>query len=813
MSVNRGFCARPMRSDADRPFARLTIRKMALGAVLALLAAPALCPAPALAAGMIWHVRPDGDDSFCDGLFDAADPGTGSLPRHCAFETPQWAVDMALGGETVVLHAGVYDQAGGVVQGVEAIVVFDRRPDLTSEGTRLILKSAGDGPVVFDGGGVTDAGIAIWGTSYLTVEGIELRRFTATGSASFVYGAVVIVGSPDSQWPSGGIVLKSLTVLDTDPVIASGDVAEIAFWCEECYQNTIDSCTIRSAASHGIALGHDGPFPISQNGALVNNTILHEADSQEWRGVLASRTNGWYAQGNYIAETAAPHHLTEGLRIVDSSGWTVTDNVFDSLPAAGLRTRDTSDDGDNSEGHFVVNNTFDCGGAGGDGVVAEGCTMCGIENSILVSCDAGVALKGDCSGTVAGFNDFYQNATNYDAAAASGFTLLGQDVLADPRFEGRLPKPDPYYRLDPLSPAINAADDAHCSVVPDDGRCDIGAFQGPATTGNRPPDRPAVTSVDELTGKSARLHGSRFSDPDAGDRHAASQWQVDLVAEDFSSPVVDSGRTTSDLDSYKAGGLAAETAYKSRVRHQDESGAWSAWSHPASDPGALFTTLVATAIPPKVVVADPAPDASGVPAGVTARLTFNVPLLPSSVTVQTILLTRDGVPVTQAAGSPALDPAGVTVTITPSGLLAPLNKYKIVVQGGSSGILSRDGSIPGKDFSSKFTVETALASSSPSHDATGVPVDVAPALTFKWPVDPATVTAATFTLKDSTSGKQVPLASVTPSPDGLTVTLVPAGVLAGHHKHAVTVASDAGGLRFADGRTMAKKLKISFKTQ
>jgi hypothetical protein len=99
---------------------------------------------------------------------------------------------------------------------------------------------------------------------------------------------------------------------------------------------------------------------------------------------------------------------------------------------------------------------------------------------------------------------------------------------------------------------------------------------------NEPPTKPTCSSpADGATGVTLTpiLESSDFSDPDAGDTHAATQWQVDDNA-DFSSPVWDYEDTDSDKTSQAvpSGELSYSTTYYWRVRHQDSQGAWSEWS-------------------------------------------------------------------------------------------------------------------------------------------------------------------------------------------------------------------------------------------
>jgi len=111
------------------------------------------------------------------------------------------------------------------------------------------------------------------------------------------------------------------------------------------------------------------------------------------------------------------------------------------------------------------------------------------------------------------------------------------------------------------------------------------------TTLNRPPDRPAPVSPPAGTtgtNLSPALESSVFSDPDSGDTHAASQWQITTKAGDYGSPIFDNAHAAgSSLTSIAVPpcSLNPSTTYYWRVRYQDNHGAWSDWSEEAS-----FTT-------------------------------------------------------------------------------------------------------------------------------------------------------------------------------------------------------------------------------
>lgn len=133
---------------------------------------------------------------------------------------------------------------------------------------------------------------------------------------------------------------------------------------------------------------------------------------------------------------------------------------------------------------------------------------------------------------------------------------------------------------------------------------------------NTAPAQPTCTAT--ATGQTtATLTSSAFSDPDAGDTHAASQWQVTLSADTgFASPVVSTG-DTADLTNRAVTGLTAGTAYRARVRHKDAGGLYSPWSAAAT-----FSTSAAspTNRPPTGSIVQP--DGTQVEMGTPLQLTF-----------------------------------------------------------------------------------------------------------------------------------------------------------------------------------------------
>ena len=114
------------------------------------------------------------------------------------------------------------------------------------------------------------------------------------------------------------------------------------------------------------------------------------------------------------------------------------------------------------------------------------------------------------------------------------------------------------------------------------------SMQVPATPGNASPAS-AATGVSVTP----TLTGSEFFDPDAGDTHAASQWQISATTGVYTSPVFDSLVDTANKTqiTVPSGKLSYNTIYYWHVKYQDSYGNWSAYSTETS-----FTTETTTVV-------------------------------------------------------------------------------------------------------------------------------------------------------------------------------------------------------------------------
>ena len=105
-----------------------------------------------------------------------------------------------------------------------------------------------------------------------------------------------------------------------------------------------------------------------------------------------------------------------------------------------------------------------------------------------------------------------------------------------------------------------------------------------------PPDQPvniSPTSGATEVSLAPILQSSDFSDPETGDTHGASQWQITSTLGNYSNPVFDRDSDDTHLTSIEvpSGELDNSTTYYWRVRYKNSHGAWSEWSNETS-----FTT-------------------------------------------------------------------------------------------------------------------------------------------------------------------------------------------------------------------------------
>lgn len=155
----------------------------------------------------------------------------------------------------------------------------------------------------------------------------------------------------------------------------------------------------------------------------------------------------------------------------------------------------------------------------------------------------------------------------------------------------------------------------------------------------------------------------------------------------------------------------------------------------STDTGSVDTT------PPTVTATSPTNEALNVAATAEVRVTFSEALDPATVTGATFTVTRGGAPI---AG--AVTYAGTTATFAPSSALALDGSFLVTV---STGVTDLEGNALATAFSWTFTTPNrpTVIATSPVDGDQGVALDRPVQATFSVGMDPATITAATFLVK------------------------------------------------------------------
>ena len=160
----------------------------------------------------------------------------------------------------------------------------------------------------------------------------------------------------------------------------------------------------------------------------------------------------------------------------------------------------------------------------------------------------------------------------------------------------------------------------------------------------------------------------------------------------------------------------------------------------------------------------------------------------------------------------AYDSATNTATLTPDSPLSNNTTYTAVVSGGPGGVSDVAGNVLASDVSWSFTsavssdtTPPAVNSTAPSSGATGVSIGTQVVAIFSEPMNPATITAATFTLNGVT-------AAVAYNGTTNTATLTPAAVLANATTYTARVVGGTSGVKDLAGIPMSADYTWSFTT-
>ena len=204
---------------------------------------------------------------------------------------------------------------------------------------------------------------------------------------------------------------------------------------------------------------------------------------------------------------------------------------------------------------------------------------------------------------------------------------------------------------------------------------------------------------------------------------------------------------------------------------------------------------------PTVISSTPANNAQGVATNATISVTFSEAVQAATINATNIFL--------KVASSGANVPGtiafnGTTIaTFTPSAPLASGTQYSFNV----SGVKDLAGNNMPAPFVITFTVgdvtPPTVVSTVPADLASGVSPTAAITATFSEAMDAATITSATFFVRPTAGGANVP-GTVTYNPSNFTATFTPTGSLAGGTAYTATIttgAKDAAGNALAANKT------------
>ena len=219
--------------------------------------------------------------------------------------------------------------------------------------------------------------------------------------------------------------------------------------------------------------------------------------------------------------------------------------------------------------------------------------------------------------------------------------------------------------------------------------------------------------------------------------------------------------------------------------------------------GVIGIDLQADCAAPTVSFTDPANGATGVALNQAIAATFDAAMNPATINGNTFILKKGSQPV-----SGTVTYAGVTATFKPTLALAPNTVYTATITTGAKDVA---GNALASAFVWSFTTGAVPDTTAPTvtltvpaNAATGVAINQKIAATFSEEMNPATITTATFTLKQGTT----PMAG-TVTYAGTTATFAPSSNLAANTTYTATITTGAKDLA---GNPLLSNFTWSFTT-
>jgi len=221
------------------------------------------------------------------------------------------------------------------------------------------------------------------------------------------------------------------------------------------------------------------------------------------------------------------------------------------------------------------------------------------------------------------------------------------------------------------------------------------------------------------------------------------------------------------------------------------------YNAPNTLPGTTNTT------PPTVIMTDPSNTATGISLNQQISISFNKALDPLTINASTITLSQGTTPVAATVSY-----VNNRVTLTLAGNMTPNKIYTVTV---TTGVKDATGNAMSANYTFTFTsgatadvTSPAVSSSDPTNNATGVILSKIITITFNKTLDPLTVTASTFTLKQGTT-----VVAGTVSNSGTQVSFIPS---ANYSPNTVYTATITTGVKDMSGNALASNYTFSFTT-
>ncbi len=222
-----------------------------------------------------------------------------------------------------------------------------------------------------------------------------------------------------------------------------------------------------------------------------------------------------------------------------------------------------------------------------------------------------------------------------------------------------------------------------------------------------------------------------------------------------------------------------------------------------------FTTVAAPdTTPPTVSSHIPSFGAIDVSADSVISITFSEPMNPATI-IATNITVSGGVTASSITYN------GVTAVFTPSGNLANNTNYTVTV---TTGVKDVDSNPMTTEYKFNFTTANVVvpdttpptvSSTVPAVNATGVSLNSAVSATFSEALDPATISAASFSVVETSGG--TPVTGVV-TYTGVTATFTPASDLAGDTQFTATLTGGGGNIADLAGIVLVADYVWNFTT-